>query len=311
MASSTIDNDVAAYAAAVRAELTDLPPPDREALVEDLEDHLAEVAAESGVPLATRLGSPQEYAAELRFAYGAGRQQRDAPWGRLTGWLARLTSWEAYRAVRIFLPELRPAWWVLRAYLAVLVVFMILSGSGRAGPVPNPFSSRGLLQIIVTAAAVVLSVRLGRRAGSSSQAMRRLALASNVLIALAGFIALSSMGNEGSPTVMYAQPYYGAGTAGPGPTNIYPYSVDGRPLDGVLLYDQDGRPLVIGGKTVGRISRYPSAADGKAIFNEYPRRETYPDGTQVAPPRVQLPAVIPTAVPAPAATPNPSPSPTP
>jgi hypothetical protein len=188
---------------------------------------------------------------------------------------------------------------------------MILSGSGRAGPVPNPFSSRGLLQIIVTAAAVVLSVRLGRRAGSSSQAMRRLALASNVLIALAGFIALSSMGNEGSPTVMYAQPYYGAGTAGPGPTNIYPYSVDGRPLDGVLLYDQDGRPLVIGGKAVGRISQYPSAADGKAIFNEYPRRETYPDGTQVAPPRVQLPAVIPTAVPAPAATPNPSPSPTP
>jgi hypothetical protein len=312
MASSTLHNDVAAYAAAVRAELADLPPHDREALVEDLEDHLAEVAAESDVPLASRLGSPQEYAAELRFAYGAGRQLRTAPWGQLTSWLAGLNSSQAYRSVRDFLPELRPAWWVLRAYLAVLVVFMILGGSGRAGPIPNPFSSRGLLQIIVTAAAVVLSVRLGRRAAASSQALRRLGLTSNLLIALAGFIALSAMGTVGPAPVMSDQAYYAPGKyGGPMTSNIYPYTLDGRPLDGVLLYDQEGRPLVIGGKGPNRISEYPTSADGKLVLNEYPRRETYPDGRLVAPPRVQLPGAIPTAAPPASAVPKPSPSSTP
>src|SRR5438270_260515 len=49
-------SDVAAYAAAVRAALADLPPAEAQALLEDLDDHLAEVAAESTEPLAQRLG---------------------------------------------------------------------------------------------------------------------------------------------------------------------------------------------------------------------------------------------------------------
>ena len=57
--------DIAAYAAAIRAELAGLAPAERDTLLEDLEDHLAEVAAESGAPLAERLGPPAAYAAEL------------------------------------------------------------------------------------------------------------------------------------------------------------------------------------------------------------------------------------------------------
>ena len=74
----TIDGDVARYATAVRAAFADLPGPERELLLEDLEDHLQEVAAEAGGPLAERLGEPEDYAAELRAsaglpAPGAGR----------------------------------------------------------------------------------------------------------------------------------------------------------------------------------------------------------------------------------------------
>src|SRR5215211_2863511 len=66
----TIDGDVARYATAVRAAFADLPGPERELLLEDLEDHLQEVAAEAGGPLEERLGRPETYAAELRASAG-------------------------------------------------------------------------------------------------------------------------------------------------------------------------------------------------------------------------------------------------
>ena len=65
--------DVAAYAARVRAQLADLPATEMDVLVEDLEQHLAEVAAEGEGSLEQRLGSAEQYARELRAAYTAGQ----------------------------------------------------------------------------------------------------------------------------------------------------------------------------------------------------------------------------------------------
>ncbi len=72
-------DDVRRYAAAVRAALADLGAAQRGALLDDLEAHLAEVAAESGEPLAERLGPPERYAGELRVAYGAPPRRRGVP----------------------------------------------------------------------------------------------------------------------------------------------------------------------------------------------------------------------------------------
>jgi hypothetical protein len=66
---------VARYAAAVRAAVADLGDEERAQLLDDLEAHLQEVAAESGTPLTERLGPPEAYAAELRAAYGAPAPQ--------------------------------------------------------------------------------------------------------------------------------------------------------------------------------------------------------------------------------------------
>ena len=66
----TLDPDVRAYLDAVRHHLADLPSEERDELVEDLEAHLLEVAAESDEPLASRLGPPDDYAAELRASAG-------------------------------------------------------------------------------------------------------------------------------------------------------------------------------------------------------------------------------------------------
>src|SRR5436309_1919 len=143
MADETPDNDVARYAAAVRGALSNLPAAKRDVVLEDLEDHLAEVAAESGLPLASRLGPPEEYAAELRAAYGAGHQASRLRFPRirrlLRGALFQLSGWRSYHAVRDYLPELRPAWWVLRAYLAVLVLAVMLRGDQTIHPIPNEY----------------------------------------------------------------------------------------------------------------------------------------------------------------------------
>jgi len=63
-------DDVARYAAAIRAALADLPEAARAELLEDLEDHLREVLAETGGSPVERFGPPETYAAELRSSAG-------------------------------------------------------------------------------------------------------------------------------------------------------------------------------------------------------------------------------------------------
>ena len=62
--------EVEAYLAAVREELQDLAPAERDDLLTEVEDSLLESAAESGGSLTARLGHPADFAAELRSAAG-------------------------------------------------------------------------------------------------------------------------------------------------------------------------------------------------------------------------------------------------
>jgi hypothetical protein len=141
----TIADEVAGYAAAVRAACAALPGPDRELLLEDLEDHLQKVAAEAGGPLAERLGRPEAYAAELRASAGlpalgpgtTGRRARAGRLGesrvarRLAGLWGAALAHPAGRAVAGFLPELRPAWWAAHSWSDPGVP--AAAGTGAAG----------------------------------------------------------------------------------------------------------------------------------------------------------------------------------
>src|ERR1700687_3792745 len=164
MTSNDQASDVNTYAASVRAALSDLPSAQADVLLKDLENRLREISAEAGGPLTERLGPPEQYAQELRAAYGDARPGGKRPDPALRD-LRRAIDWMTtsgwYRQVRAFLPELRPAWWVLRAYLVVLVLTAAFSRNYNLHPIPNPFSSRGLLEIVAAAIAIVLSVRLG------------------------------------------------------------------------------------------------------------------------------------------------------
>lgn len=72
---STLTGPVATYLAQVRAELSDLPPGELADVLDDVTGHLTEVAAEfedtpTAEALQDRLGTPREYADELRTAAG-------------------------------------------------------------------------------------------------------------------------------------------------------------------------------------------------------------------------------------------------
>lgn len=72
---STLTGPVATYLAQVKAELSDLPPGELADVLEDVTGHLSEVATEfedepTAAALQDRLGTPRQYADELRTAAG-------------------------------------------------------------------------------------------------------------------------------------------------------------------------------------------------------------------------------------------------
>jgi hypothetical protein len=315
MPDSKQPDDVATYAAAVRAALAHLPDTERAALLEDLENHLEEVVNESDTPLLERLGRPEDYAAELMLAYGAGDEGGVAMGllrKRSRALIAAVASTRAYREFRALLPELRPGWWVLRAYLAILILSFFLKDGNNLRPIPNPFSTFGLLETVAMLAAIYASVRIGRRTAPSGIGWRGAAAAVNVAIALLALPVLVEM-----QTTHYSFPtadsqYFssaGAGYYGSGFTNVYPYTKDGKPLKDILLYDQDGKPLTIPIKDPNVLTEFPIGADGRPITNAFPLSQRHPNGDPILPPRVALPP-SPTSAPSPSpasSTPTPSP----
>jgi len=290
---TTVDGDVARYAAAVRAAFADLPAADREALLEDIEDHLVEVAAETGGPLEERLGPPETYASELRAWAGLpapGAARRRGPRASRLGrrlerrWRAALAH-PAGRAVAEFLPELRPAWWVLRGYLVVQLASLglaLLFPHDVTLPVPTILGSQ-VVGLLAVGAAVVGSVALGRR-GTATRRRRRLTFAANAALGLFALVLLGGVGATrptDQPTFdgyvvsgSYPEPLPGLRSDGREISNIFPFDAKGRPLEGVQLVDQDGIPLVATHEDNPQLeSRLPLDANGDAIANRYPREQ--------------------------------------
>jgi len=326
MASNEHADDVTTYAATVRAQLADLPATERDALLEDLEQHLAEVVAEGEGSLAERLGPAEGYAAELRAAYGAA--QPSAPAAQTNGEhlvdnvraaAARIIAADWVRQIAAFLPDLRPAWWVFRGYLAALILTAAFSVGYSLGPIPDPITKRGLAEILAMGIAIWLSVRLGRRSLNLRQGVRVLAVSANVLIAL---VAVGVLGQMHTFTYNYSDvtgnatqqaPFNAAFAAGP-TTNIYPYSQDGKPLTNILLYDQDGQPITV--EQSEAQTSYPTGADGRAITNAYPLTQRHLNGDPVVAPRVAFPpwptpSPSPSTTSSPSATSSPTPNPSP
>lgn len=317
----------ARYAQAVRAALAGHP--DAEELLDDLDDHLAEIAAESDVPLVERLGSPAAYAEELVAAYGgrpASRQKRrPRPLERLRALHVTLMGKGPYRGLVGFLPELRPGWWVLRGYLLAMIL------AGFADDRVTPDDPLGWLLAIVF---VVASVWWGRHArGRLALPLTLLADAAAVMALLLA-VTIADRLSLDEPSMADGVPVMVETVSGLSGDvyNIKPYAKDGTPLTDVYLYDQNGRPLTTDPESHGfTVNR----ACGEPILNRYPlplveETSAEPGGTQAPPcPRADpaatagpSPAPVPTtgtgeapspepSQPSPATSPEPSPEPSP
>jgi hypothetical protein len=270
------------YAQAVRDALADLPASEREELLEDLDDHLAEVAAESDVPLEERLGSPLAYAAELRAVYGGRTAEPSVGMstrarrriGRLPGAAhARLMHLPPYRQAASFLPDLRPGWWVLRGYAAALLLLSVIEPVGLTPNDPVAW--------LFTLTVIWASVWLGRRTAAGTgpgwgRAMLIMVNAAAGLLIVAGVVEASHMEDLGDVALQYDD--YGPAPVGVSNVamldggeiyNILPYAEDGTPLKNVRLYDQDGKPITLDPEAYGQTIDRPCDAE-PPILNAYP-----------------------------------------
>ena len=285
--SETATREADQYLKAVAPHLAGLPADERDELLDDLAQHLREIAAEPGPPLEERLGSPQAYAAELLASAGvdatAPAAPRDPFAARVGAAVERARrSWVGQEIARLH-PVLRPAWWVLRGYLAVsLLAAFDGHGAYRGFPFPrlsgNP--ALGLAGVLV---AIPLSVRLGQR--RLFRGGRLAVIAADLVLAV---YALSLLGSTGSPDIRYVG-YDGPPVTRPGEgclsdgtgrriTNLYAYDADGHLLDPVLLYDQNGQPIDNVCPDVDEKGRrlsttYRQDVNGAPVVNAYPRRQ--------------------------------------
>lgn len=308
---------VAAYVAAVRDALGDLPGDEVAEIVEDVREHLEQVVTEfdeavTAAALVARLGSPESYATELRqaadlpeptpdperagftrrllrfmvsvFAFLAvllctvaiagvvlvGRDQgvagvgatglvfaalaaigvgllvigvvdhaaelRQVPGARLVtsaaAWVRRQSWGEPTIA---FIVSLQPAWWVARAGLTAWIVNGFLGGSVASG-------------VIVFVMAMALSIWAGRRSASGRfggwAKYGTYAANTAVVLAVAPVAGFAVTSVSEPQYVEYVDGGYpGVFNDGIEVTNLFPYGPDGRLLEGVRLYDQDGRPF--------------------------------------------------------------------
>jgi len=296
-------NDVEQYAAEVRAALAGLPPDVREELLEDLPAHLAEVAAEGDESLRSRLGSPAQYAAELRTTVEVGRSSvrpgagirlaaaTEAVRDRLRTADARLGPVIGYARASEYLRLLRPGWWLLRGYLAAMA-FAYALDNGTMGLLPRVGGSV-LVAVLFLGVFVVGSIWLGRRHASLPQWARyTLGVASVYLaaVALVGFVTVDDSAfqpNADYYSVVDNSQYTNL-------RDVFGYDANGQLLRDVRLFDQDGNPLILG---VQDCEPY------LAPSNVYPRCPHQAPFT--------VPGITPTAPTPTTPTPTPSPTPTP
>jgi hypothetical protein len=310
MIPTTTDPQVQRYLDEVRAALGDLPPDERDELLEDLSDHLATVLAEDAGSLRDRLGEPAAYASELRAAAGMGaaaprgpRRDRDwwrERWGRVD---RRVGTTLGHDALTEWLRTLRPGWWVLRG----LLVGALLLAAAEVRP-----EGPGLLfALLVMLALVAVSVRLGvAMRGVRGWAQWVTGLGSFVLVVIAlGVFDPSRLWTVPSPasTVIYNNPV----------EEVYPYDADGRPLQGVRLFDQNGMPINIGitGRCQAELTRpldvlsWLRLNDGSAVMYGGGPQDLPAASYPMCPPGGWVPGEAPSPSPPPSPSPSPSPSP--
>lgn len=289
--------EVAAFVEEVRRLLADLDDETRDELTGGLEADLSDQLADG-----TPLGDPRAYAAELRTAAGlpdpARRARPSLPDLRAPGALmdrsrARflalverprvLPTWEVVSA-------LRPAWWVIRAWLAVTALDVMTGPWETLTVVPTlgaPFLGEAVLVAAIVVSSLVGLGRLWPGAGPDRPTAARIVLLTVNAAALLSPALWSAPwpGTAYDDWRAYDRGYADGSRAdddgglrldGEPIHNVYAYGADGKPIERVQLFDEDGDPIAIDpGDTVtghrdDRTVGCPARNGDVGVYNVFP-----------------------------------------
>jgi len=238
--SITLSPAKATYLARVSDGLVDLTAEDRHEVIQDLEAHLAELAEDA---VGRTLGTPEDFVAEFRRSAGLAEPSRVPRFDRLRRVRDRLEESANRLAGMVHWPTLRPIWVWTRGWL-LISAWALLDGQGFGRfPIPS-IGNSPMTGLALTVLATWLSVWLETSPPSRAK----------------GFTSrLYSFGTGFALLVIITNPYPGptaatidegmfyidrlTGVDGQPIENIYAYDLEGQPVD-VLLFDQDGRPLL-------------------------------------------------------------------
>ena len=278
--------NVEAYLAALRAELSDLAPEERDDLLAEVEPSLLEAAADGDEPIAGRLGAPADFAADLRASAGLPPAPPSARPSGLLVRLRELASAPAARRARGTARELAPVWWAARAYLAVglLAILLGVEWSVQHPALPR-FGSVGGTALVL-ALALAGSFALGLRSRHATGGRRAALIALNAVLVVAAVPVLDRATDAPVPVIYTDTVPADAGLTYDGVAieNIYPYDRSGRLLHDVRLYDQLGRPVEALGAGIDPERRPVRERGGARTFNAYPIRYFEPGTRRVARP---------------------------
>jgi hypothetical protein len=313
--------EVRLFLRAVRERLEDLTDEEREELVGGLDADMNDLVEERGVDA---LPEPGDYARELRTAAGFEPEMqptrvRLGAGLRVSGVLdAAHARWDTLVNDLPgdpwgLLQALRPAWWILRAWVALQMVDL-LWGNGNTSLGLSPIPSLEGLGWLLLAVTSFVSIQIGRgklwpgrpRGGAVG---RLLLLAVNLLalaclpvtvdrVATPDSVAAVVSGSDNDVADSYQQGYdearsqyvrKGMYVDGHWVSNIYPYDASGRPLVGVQLLDQTGAPVSVEPQTECVYDANEAPTDRNRVF--YPWTSAAGQVTNVfpVPSRVQGP----------------------
>ncbi|MFC0526297.1 HAAS signaling domain-containing protein [Phytohabitans kaempferiae] len=303
-------NEVADYVAQVRAALSGLPPRVRDELLEDLPEHLAEVAAEGEGSLVERLGPPVAYAAELRAAIGGTDRStvdtrlRDAvvrARARLRAVDDRTGPIIGYEKASDFLRLMLPAWWVARGYLVAMAIAHLIR-EREIGLLPRvDFGNRTVAGVLVLVLFVVGSVWIGRRSSRLPRLTRVGLGVGSALLILPALAGLSEAdGDSRRPPYLQITEYRDV-------ESVYVFDEQGRAITTARVFDENGEQVQPGHWWCG--------GDRTIIVAQLDPRCASPEPLEWSPERVgpiehgrPEPAVTPPPTLPPAGTPTPAPS---
>ena len=315
MTTATISEQARRYLNEVRNGLADvLSPDDVDEVIQDLEAHLAELNPDA---IEDELGSPAEFIGEFRDSAGLTDEKRST--GRIAG-LRRTTSTAASRAKRwtrrVVAPVLDPlmarrdeistAWIWSRGVLALIALSFLAEYDtyGHQGWL-LPKNGHLLVQLGLLGLATFVSVQLGQAKGKWWQRLSFLAsVGVGFVLLTAAFTTHYTPYPQETAVVFYGDDANADIGYGPdqlvGPNglveNIHAYDLGGNPVQ-VLLYDQDGNPLLTVPEHVFEVYewdefmwgpyeiRFVEDTAGEPVVNLYPlaRYEWTENGARSAP----------------------------